>query len=222
MAHSIADGYHGSVRRLQRKQNPPTYGGNMNKALNGKKVAILVADGFEQSELEDPRSALEDAGAKTEIVSPNDRTVVGWDQEEFGDALDVDVRIEKANADNYDALLLPGGVMNPDKLRLNAKAVAFVKSFFDTGKPVAAICHGPQILIDADVVRGRKLTSYPSLRKDLANAGANWLDEVVVVDEGLITSRTPDDIPQFNEKMIEQFAEARQQGGHRPALAGVD
>ena len=181
----------------------------MNSPLNGKKVAILVADGFEQSELLDPRKALEDAGAETEIVSPVEGKVQGWNDEDWGKKLAVDVPLSEADADNYDALLLPGGVMNPDKLRANDEAVDFVRAFFDAGKPVAAICHGPWTLINAGVVEGRKMTSYASIRVDLENAGALWVDEEVVVDNGLVTSRQPSDIPAFNEKMIEEIAEGR-------------
>lgn len=177
--------------------------------LSGRKVAILVADGFEQSELAEPRKALDDAGATTEIVSPADGKVKGWQHGRWGDEVEVDVPLEQAKAGEYDALLLPGGVMNPDKLRLQPKAIQFVKAFFDAGKPVAAICHAPWTLIDAGVVRGRTVTSYPSIRRDLENAGANWVDREVVVDDGLVTSRKPDDIPAFNEKMLEEFEEGR-------------
>ena len=179
----------------------------MKHDLTGKKVAILVTEGFEQSELEEPRQALERAGAVAHIVSPKDAEVKAWDEDDFGDTFDVDVPLREARADAYDALLLPGGVMNPDKLRQIPEAVEFVKQFFAAGKPVAAICHGPQMLIEADVVRGRSVTSYPSLKTDLINAGAEWSDQPVVTDNGLVTSRKPADIPAFNEKMIEEFAE---------------
>ena len=179
----------------------------MKNNLSGKKVAILVADGFEQAELEKPRQALIDAGAEALIVSPEDGEVQGWDTDDFGDKFTVDVPLKEAKAEDFDALLLPGGVMNPDTLRMIPEAVDFVKHFFEAGKPVAAICHGPQMLIEADVVRGRKMTSFPSLKTDLRNAGANWVDEVVVTDQGLVTSRKPSDIPKFNEKMIEEFTE---------------
>jgi protease I len=179
----------------------------MNKSLEGKKVAILATNGFEQSELEKPREALENAGAETHVVSPENRLIQGWDKDKFGDSVPVDVQLINADPNDYDALLLPGGVMNPDKLRIIPEAVEFVQAFFDSGKPVAAICHGPQMLIEAGVVAGRKMTSYPSIRTDLINAGANWVDEEVVTDHGLVTSRKPDDIPAFNEKMIEEFAE---------------
>ena len=175
--------------------------------LNGKRIAILVEDGFEQIELTGPRQALDDAGALTEIVSPRPAFVKGWQHDHWGDQLPVDVPLDRASAENYDALLLPGGVMNPDKLRINRDALEFVKAFFIAGKPVAAICHGPWTLIDAGVVGGITVTSWPSLHTDLTNAGAKWIDRPVIVDQGLVTSRKPDDIPAFNEKMIEEFAE---------------
>jgi protease I len=178
----------------------------MSERLNGKKVAILVAKGFEQVELEAPREALKDAGAETDLISPEEE-VQAWAEEDLGDFFAVDVQLRDAKAEDYDALLLPGGVMNPDKLRTIPEAVKFVQDFFQAGKPVAAICHGPQLLIEADVVKGRKLTSFPSVKTDLINAGAQWVDEEVVVDQGLVTSRKPDDIPAFNKKMIEEFAE---------------
>lgn len=187
----------------------------MAQQLNGQKVAILVADGFEQVELTEPKRALEAAGAQTQIISPAQGQVKGWQFTEWGDRFPVDVPLEQARPDNYDALLLPGGVMNPDKLRRNPQAVQFVKAFFDAGKPVAAICHGPWTLIEAGVVRGRQLTSFESIQTDLKNAGANWVDQEVVTDNGLVTSRKPDDLPAFNRKMIEEFAE----GKHRRRAA---
>jgi len=177
--------------------------------LNGKKVAILVEDGFEQVELTSPKEALEAAGAKTYIISPKADKVKGWKHTKWGKEFPVDVGLDQAKADNYDALLLPGGVMNPDKLRTNKKAVEFVRSFFDQAKPVAAICHGPWTLIEANVVKGRKVTSYPSIQTDLKNAGANWVDQEVVVDRGLVTSRKPDDLPAFNRKIVEEIAEGQ-------------
>lgn len=180
---------------------------NHGHVLAGKKIAILATEGFEQSELEKPRQALDEAGATTEVVSPTHGSIRGWDHDKFGDKVEVDVDMSEADPANYDGLLLPGGVMNPDQLRQVPEAVRFVRAFFNSGKPVAAICHGPQMLIEADVVRGRRLTSYPSVKTDLVNAGADWVDEVVVTDHGLVTSRKPDDIPRFNEKMIEEFAE---------------
>jgi protease I len=179
----------------------------MNQQLNGKRVAILVADGFEQVELTGPKQALELAGAATKIVSPAKGQVKGWNHTEWGDQFPVDLPLEQARPDDFDALLLPGGVMNPDKLRANKQAVQFVKAFVDSGKPIAAICHGPWTLIEAGAVRGRKMTSYASIQTDLKNAGANWVDQEVVSDQGIVTSRKPDDIPAFNLKMIEEFAE---------------
>jgi protease I len=179
------------------------------KSLSGKKVAILVEDGFEQIELTSPKEALEEAGAKTQIISPKRDKVKGWEHTQWGKEFPVDVSLDKANANEYDALLLPGGVMNPDKLRTSTQAVQFVRSFFDQGKPVAAICHGPWLLVEADVVNGRKVTSYPSIQTDLKNAGANWVDQEVVVDHGLVTSRKPDDLPAFNRKMVEEIAEGQ-------------
>jgi len=178
----------------------------MKTDLTGKRIAILVANGFEQSELEGPNDALKKAGAKTEIISPENGKVKGWDETDFGKEFDVDVKLKDAKSGDYDGLVLPGGVMNPDKLRTLPQAVRFVREFFDAGKPVAAICHGPQTLIEAGVVTGRKMTSYPSIKTDLINAGASWVDEKVVVDNGLVTSRNPADIPAFNKKMIEAFA----------------
>lgn len=177
--------------------------------LSGKKVAILVAHGFEQVELTEPRKALLDAGAEAHIVSPADGKVKGWQHDHWGDELDVDVPLSEARPDAYDALVLPGGQMNPDNLRVDDRAVAFVRAFVDAGKPVAAICHGPWTLVEADAVRGRRMTSYHSIKTDLRNAGAEWVDEEVVVDQGLVTSRNPDDLPAFNRKMIEEIAEGR-------------
>jgi protease I len=186
----------------------------MTESLAGKKVAILVAEGFEQIEMTAPRNALQAAGAKTEIVSPEKGEVKGWNHHEAADAFKIDVKLEDADADDYDALLLPGGVMNPDALRKLPEAVEFVRAFFEAGKPVAAICHGPQVLIEADVVRGRTMTSFASIKTDLINAGAHWVDEPVVTDQGLVTSRSPDDLPYFNEKMVEEFAEGVHAGQH--------
>jgi protease I len=190
----------------------------MAHTLEGKKVAILATDGFEQVELTEPRQALDDAGARTEVVSPKGGRIKGWNHTEWGDTFEVDVPLDRARAADYDALLLPGGVMNPDKLRRDPKVLAFVRAFFDEGKPVAAICHGPWTLIDAGVVKGRRVTSYHTIQTDLQNAGARWVDEEVVVDGGLVTSRKPDDIPAFNRKMIEEFAEGRHS---RRAAAGA-
>lgn len=179
--------------------------------LNGKKVAILVTDGFEQVELEKPRQALDQAGAKTSIVSPKDGKVKGWKFTEWGDELNVDVPLKQARPEDFDALLLPGGVINPDKLRIDEKAVQFVKSFFDAGKPVAAICHGPWTIVEAGVARGRKIASWPSLKTDIRNAGAEWVDSEAVVDGNLVSARKPDDIPAFNREMIELFSSGVQQ-----------
>jgi protease I len=179
--------------------------------LTGIKVAILATDGFEQSELTEPRKALQAAGADTEIVSPKSGRIRGWKFKEWGDELPVDQGLDGADPKDYDALLLPGGVINPDALRLNSRAVEFVRAFFDAGKPVAAICHGPWMVIEADAARGRRLASWPSLRTDVRNAGGEWVDEAVVVDGNLITSRKPDDIPAFNQEIIERFVQARPQ-----------
>jgi protease I len=192
----------------------------METKLDGKKVAILVADGFEQVELTSPKEALEEAGAETEIVSPAERKVRGWDETDWGSKFKVDVPLSEANAGDYDALLLPGGVMNPDHLRLEPKAIQFIREFFDAGKPVAAICHGPWTLIDAGVVKGRRLTSYPSIKTDLKNAGVDWVDEEVVVDNGLVTSRKPADLPAFNRKMIEEIGEGvHSRGANQSVMA---
>ena len=185
------------------------------KSLANTRVAILVTDGFEQVELTRPRQALDEAGAKTSIVSPADGSVQGMNHHEKGERLAVDIPLDRASADQFDALLLPGGVANPDRLRMNPAAVKFVRAFADAGKPIAAICHGPWLLVEADVVRGRTVTSWPSLRTDLKNAGATWVDQEVVTDNGLVTSRKPDDIPAFNRKMVEEIAEGRHAGARR-------
>ena len=190
----------------------------MTNELRNKSVAVLVDNGFEQSELTEPKKALEEAGATAEIVSPQSGKVKGWKHTSWGDEFHVDRHLEDANPNEYDALLLPGGVMNPDRLRINPAAVNFVKHFVDRGKPIASICHAPWTLIEAGAVRGRRMTSWPSLRTDLQNAGADWVDQEVVVDQGLVTSRKPDDIPMFNRKMIEEFAE----GKHQPASKARD
>jgi protease I len=183
----------------------------MGRNLDGKRIAILVADGFEQVEMTEPRKALDEAGAKTVLISPAKGQVKGWNHKEWGDTFPVDQPLEEADPSDYDALLLPGGVMNPDHLRTNQLAVSFVRAFFDAHKPVASICHGPWMLVEADVARGRTVTSYPSIKTDLINAGARWVDREVAVDNGLVTSRKPDDIPAFNRKMIEEFAEGEHQ-----------
>jgi protease I len=180
-----------------------------NGNLQGKKVAILATDGFEQSELLEPRKALDEAGATTQVVSPAGKKIKGWAQKDWGKEVSVDVPLDSADAEEFDALLLPGGVMNPDQLRLNPTAVQFVKQFTDAGKPVAPICHGPWTLVEAGAVRGRTMTSWPSLKTDLQNAGASWVDKEVVNDQGVVTSRRPDDIPAFNREMIRLFSEGQ-------------
>jgi protease I len=173
-----------------------------------------VTDGFEQVEMTEPRRALDDAGADTVLVSPKDGRVKGWQHTDWGDEFPVDSPLSAARADDFDALLLPGGVMNPDHLRQDARAVRFVRDFFEAKKPVAAICHGPWMLVEADVVDGRRVTSFPSIQTDLKNAGAEWVDQEVVTDQGLVTSRKPDDLPAFNRKMVEEFAEGRHDRQH--------
>lgn len=186
--------------------------------LSGLRVAILVSDGFEQIELEEPRKALEEAGAVTSVVSPREGQVRGWKFKQWGDEVPVDASLEKASAEDFDALLLPSGVISPDKLRTMPKAVAFTKAFFDAGKPVAAICHGPWTLIEADVVHGRVMTSWPSLRTDLENTGAEWVNRPVVVDGNLLTSRQPDDIAEaFNPGMIDLFRSSARAGARGAA-----
>lgn len=177
--------------------------------LRDLKVAILVTDGFEQVELTQPRRALDAAGATTHIVSPAGAKVQGWNHHDKADTFAVEAQLEGVKAADYDALLLPGGVVNPDALRLEPKAIAFVRAFVESGKPIAAICHGPWTLIDANGVEGRRMTSWPSLRADLTNAGAQWVDEEVVHDGPLVTSRKPDDLPAFNKAMVDLFATAR-------------
>jgi len=177
--------------------------------LTSLKVAILVADGYEQVELEEPRKVLQQVGATTTVVSPQKGEVKGWKSTEWGERIKVELPLEQAKAEDFDALLLPGGVMNPDKLRMQPQAVEFVKSFFDANKPVAAICHGPWTIIEAGAAKGRKIASWPSLKTDLKNAGAEWKDEEVVVDGNLVTSRKPDDIPAFNREMIKLFGQAQ-------------
>jgi protease I len=181
--------------------------------LEGLKVAILVEDGFELVELVEPRKALNKAGAETKIVSPRSNRVRAWNLTEWGDDFPVDLALDRARPDDSDALLLPGGVMNPDTLRMQPKAVEFVKAFFEGGKPVAVICHGPWTVIEAGMARGRRIASWPSLKTDLRNAGAEWVDKEVVVDNNLVSSRKPDDIPAFNREMIDLFSRARQPAG---------
>jgi protease I len=180
--------------------------------LKGLRVAIVATEGFEQVELTKPKEALEEAGARVEVISPKagikSGKIKGWNMTDWGDSVEVDVELSEAKEGNYDALVLPGGVMSPDKLRMDPQAVTFIKSFVKNKKPIAAICHGPWTLIEADAVRGKKMTSWPSLQTDLKNAGAQWVDEEVVEDNGLVTSRKPDDIPAFNQRVIELFGRA--------------
>jgi protease I len=181
----------------------------MGPNLNGIRVAILATDGFEQSELFDPRRALDQAGARTEVVSLKSGEIKGWNHKEWGQTIAVDKAVDSADAKNFDALLLPGGVMNPDNLRMDAKAVAFVKAFFAAKKPVASICHGPWMIVEAGAAKGRTLTSWPSLKTDIQNAGGRWVDQETVVDDNLVTSRNPNDIPAFNREVAKLFATAQ-------------
>jgi protease I len=180
--------------------------------LKGKKIAIVATDGFEQSELEQPKKYLESEGAETHVISLKSGSIKGWDQTDWGSKVKVDKTIDEVNAADYDAVVLPGGQINPDKLRVEQKVVDFVGEFMRSGKVVAAICHGPWTLIETGLVHGKKMTSWPSLKTDLKNAGAQWIDEQVVVDKGLITSRKPEDIPAFNQKITEELLE----GKHAP------
>jgi protease I len=183
----------------------------MPQTLTGRKIAILVTDGFEQVEMTDPRNALDQEGAQTALIAPSSGTVRGWKHRQWGDEFPVDVPLEQADPNTYDALLLPGGVMSPDRLRMNPRAVAFVRSFVEARKPIASICHGPWLLVEANAVRDRTLTSWPSLQTDIRNAGGRWVDQEVLVDQGLVTSRKPDDLPAFNAKMLEEFREGKHQ-----------
>jgi protease I len=181
--------------------------------LKGKKIAILTENGFEEVELTSPKKELEAVGAEVHIVSPQKNKVKAWDHDHWSIELDVDVPLEEADADDYDALVIPGGVINPDKMRVNKKCVEFAQQFLEAGKPVAAICHGPQLLIETGLISGRSMTSYPSIKTDLENAGVLWTDKEVVVDNGLVTSRSPKDLQAFNKKLIEEIGE----GKHSPA-----
>jgi protease I len=185
----------------------------MAEKLSGKKVAILAADGFEEVELTKPRAALDEAGAQTTVVSLKPGKIQGMNHADKGETVPVDQTLDEAKPGDFDALLIPGGLMNPDSLRSSEEALEFVRHFFREGKPVAAICHAPWVLIDAGVIRGRTVTSWPAIKTDVRNAGAHWVDQEVVVDNGLVTSRKPDDILAFNKKMIEEFCEGR----HSPA-----
>jgi deglycase len=189
----------------------------MGDKLRGKRVAILAADMFERVELEKPRKALLDAGAEVDIVSIHPGEIQGFDHFEPAAKVKVDRTVEEVSADDYDALMVPGGVGNPDQLRGDENAVQLVRDFFEQGKPAAVICHGPWVLVEAGVVRGRRLTSWPTLQTDIRNAGGDWVDSEVVVDQGLVTSRKPDDIPAFNEKMLEEFCEGRHAGQRKQA-----
>jgi protease I len=181
----------------------------MGQNLSRVRVAILATDGFEQSELFDPRRALDQAGASTEVVSLKSGEIKGWNHKEWGQTIAVDKTVDSVDAKNFDALLLPGGVMNPDTLRMDAKAVAFVKAFFTAKNPVAAICHGPWMIVEAGAAKGRTLTSWPSLKTDIQNAGGRWVDQETVVDDNLVTSRNPNDIPAFNREVAKLFATAQ-------------
>lgn len=183
-------------------------------SLKGMRIAILVDDGFEQIELTEPRKALDAAMAESQVVSPQRERVRGWNFTEWGDTVAVDMPLAQANADDFDALLLPGGVMNPDSLRMRPAAVEFVKAFFAAGKPVAVICHGPWTVIEAGAARGRRIASWPSLKTDLRNAGAEWIDEEVVVDGNLVSSRKPDDLPAFSREMVALFDRMRAHAAH--------
>jgi protease I len=180
----------------------------MPSTLNGRNIAILATDGVEQVELTGPQKALRDAGAHVTLVSVKSGTIQGMNHDQKGDSLPVDKTLSDVKPDQFDGLVLPGGVANPDYLRVDKNAVAFIKAFATAGKPIAAICHGPWTLIEADAVRGKKMTSWPSLQTDLRNAGATWTDEAMVRDGKLVTSRKPDDLPQFNEAIVEMFGEA--------------
>ena len=187
----------------------------MADTLKGKKVAIVAADMVEQVELLEPRKALDEAGAKTELISIKPGEIQGFNHFDPGDKIKVDKLVEEADASDYDALMIPGGVGNPDQLRGDENMVAFVREFFEQGKPVAAICHGPWVLVEAGAVKGRKLTSWPTLQTDIRNAGGNWVDEQVVTDQGLVTSRKPDDLPAFCDKLVEEFCEGQHTGQKR-------
>ncbi|HUC82316.1 MAG TPA: type 1 glutamine amidotransferase domain-containing protein [Flavisolibacter sp.] len=181
----------------------------MARDVKGKKVAILTENGFEEVELTSPMNALEQAGVEVHVISPQKDKVKAWDHDHWSIEVQVDKPLSEANPEDYDMLLLPGGVMNPDTLRTNKEAVAFAQHFLEQGKPLAAICHGPQLLIETGMLDGRSMTSYPSLKTDLMNAGVAWEDKEVVTDNGLVTSRTPDDLEAFNKKMIEELSEGQ-------------
>lgn len=177
------------------------------KNLSGKKVAILTENGFEEVELTSPKKSLEEAGATVHIVSPQEKKVKAWDHDHWSIELNVDVPLSKANAFYYDALMVPGGVINPDQMRVNKECIAFATHFLETGKPLGAICHGPQLLIETGLLKNKRMTSFPSVKTDLINAGVEWEDKEVVVDNGLVTSRSPKDLEAFNQKLIEEISE---------------
>ena len=179
----------------------------MNRSIENKKVAIITENGFEEVELTSPMNALEKAGATVHVISPQKEKVKAWDHDHWSIEVPVDKTVDEANPADYDMLLIPGGVLNPDQMRMNEKCVAFAKHFMESGKPIAAICHGPQLLIETGTLKGKKMTSYPSLKTDLVNAGANWVDKEVVVDNGFVTSRSPKDLEAFNKKIVEELSE---------------
>lgn len=181
----------------------------MTRSVQGKKVAILTENGFEEVELTGPKKALEEAGAIVHIVSPQKEKVLAWNHDHWSIDLPVDVPLDKAKPEDYDALVLPGGVLNPDKTRMNKNCIEFAQHFLEQGKPIAAICHGPQLLIETGMISGREMTSYPAIKTDLINAGVAWVDKEVVVDNGLVTSRSPKDLEAFNKKMLEEIAEGK-------------
>lgn len=195
------------IKKVIAKNSSKKHQEVVNGPLSGLHVAILATDGFEQSELFEPKSALEKAGAKVSIVSPKEGKIKGWNHTHWGKSIEVDLTVSEAFSERFDALMLPGGVMNPDKLRNNYNAVAFVKSFVSSHRPIAAICHGGQTLIETGMVKDKTMTSWPSLKTDFINAGAKWIDKEVVVDINLVTSRMPSDIPAFNREMIKMFSE---------------
>ncbi|HET8882845.1 MAG TPA: type 1 glutamine amidotransferase domain-containing protein [Solimonas sp.] len=213
-----------NAERERRAKNASSANRALRKSggLQGKTFAILATNGFEQSELMKPRQALLDAGAEVEIVSPGKQPIKGWKKKDWGDEIDVDLDLNAASPSRYDGLVLPGGTLNADALRTEPRAITFIKDFFDNGKPVAAICHAPWLLVEARVVDGHRLTSWPSLKTDVRNAGGEWLDEEVVVDDQLVTSRKPDDIPAFNEAMIGLFAQNKRRSSARTTIGPTD
>jgi protease I len=180
--------------------------------LSGKKIALITENGFEEVEFTSPKKALEDQGATVEVISPNSGSVKSWNDGDWGSDFKVDKTVNEANSDDYHAVLIPGGVINPDKLRRNKEAVQFIKDFFAKGKPVASICHGPQVLIETGALAGRKMTSFPSIKQDLINAGAEWYDQECVCDQALVTSRSPEDLEAFNKKIVEEIREGKHEG----------